>query len=488
MEDARKHRLILVDPQETSREVMVRRLQAQGYAAEAYADPSAGADAALSSPPSALIADLWMPSVSGVQLCRLLRAEAATAEVPIILRGPLDDPRSRFWAERAGATAYVARGRMAELVRVLTKSVATPRPDTEFFLQLSGGSLDIRERIARHLDQALFDSVIAAEVRALASCGSFERLFDVFSQFFSQVASYRWMAMVMDSPAHFAIHHNPRDSVLAEAEARQALAVRADLRTIRVEDEDAGTLVESGEPIVRVIPFGVGQLGTLALAPSAGREADAAALASLVARELGAPLRIAVLMDESQRLATVDPLTGLLNRRAFLEVMHTELAHARRYGSAFSLLLLDVDHFKVVNDTHGHAVGDQVLAAVGAMLHRELRSPDTAARWGGEEFVVALRSTDETGAVGAADRIRSALQALEIGEPGKKIRVTASIGAAQCAHGESVEGLTERADQAMYRAKLGGRNRVELAPLSAKVPVDQEAPVSATASNGSAVC
>lgn len=487
MEDARKHRLILVDPQEASRDVMVRRLQAQGYAAEAYGDPSAGADAALSSPPSALIADLWMPSVSGVQLCRLLRAEAATAEVPIILRGPLDDPRSRFWAERAGATAYVARGRMAELVRVLSKSVANVRPDTDFFMQLSGGSLDIRERIARHLDQALFDSVIAAEVRALASCGSFERLFDVFSQFFSQVASYRWMAMVMDSPPHFAIHHNPRDSESAEGEARLALRVREELRTIRVEDDDAGTLGESGDVIVRTIPFGVGQLGTLALAPSIGREVDAAALASLVARELGAPLRIAVLMDESQRLATVDPLTGLLNRRAFLDVMRTELAHAKRYGSALSLLLLDVDHFKLVNDTHGHAVGDQVLSAVGAMLHKQLRSPDTAARWGGEEFVIALRSTDETGAVSAADRIRVALQALEIGEPGKKIRVTASIGAAQCAHGESVEGLTERADQAMYRAKLGGRNRVELSPLKASAP-EPEAPVSAALANGAAAC
>ena len=467
MEDSRQHRLILVDPHEPSREVMVRRLRAQGYTAEAYADPSAGADAALSSPPSALIADLWMPSVSGVQLCRLMRAEAATAEVPIILRGPLDDPRSRFWAERAGATAYVARGRMAELVRVLTRSVTAARPDAEFFMQLSGGSLDIRERIARHLDQALFDSVIAAEVRALASCGSFERLFDVFSQFFSQVASYRWMAMVMDSPERFAIHHNPRDAETAEAEARQILGVRTSLTSVRVEDEDAGAIVESSEPIVRIIPFGVGQIGTLALAPSVGREADAMALLSLVARELGAPLRIAVLMDESQRLATVDPLTGLLNRRAFLEVMHTELAHAKRYGSPFSLLLLDVDHFKLVNDTHGHAAGDQVLSAVGALLQRELRAPDTAARWGGEEFVIALRSTGETGAVGAGDRIRTALQALEIGPPGKTIRVTASIGAAQCASGESVEGITERADQAMYRAKLGGRNRVELSALSA---------------------
>jgi len=180
-------------------------------------------------------------------------------------------------------------------------------------------------------------------------------------------------------------------------------------------------------------------------------------------------------------------LTGLLNRRAFLAVMHTEIAHARRYGNAFSLLLLDVDHFKLVNDTHGHAAGDQVLAAVGAMLQTQLRHPDTAARWGGEEFVVALRSTDEAGAVQVADRVRLALQALEIGEPAKTIRVTASIGAAQYAPGESVEDLTERADQAMYRAKLGGRNRVELSPLSATC-ADAEVPIGAPLSAGRALC
>lgn len=96
-------RVILVDASETSREVMVRRLSAQGYAVEAAADPMSGADMALSAPPAAVIADFWVPGISGIQLCRLLRTEPATADVPVILRGDDDDPRSRFWAERAGA-------------------------------------------------------------------------------------------------------------------------------------------------------------------------------------------------------------------------------------------------------------------------------------------------------------------------------------------------------------------------------------------------
>src|SRR5260221_9024179 len=154
-------RILLVDVSDESREVLVRRLSAQGYAVETAADPATGADMALSAPPAVLIADLWMPSISGVQLCRLLRAEPATAEVPVILRGAADDPRSRFWAERAGAAAYVAKGRMGELVRVLAKAVESAPKSDGFFMQLSGGSIDVRDRIARHLDAALFESVIA---------------------------------------------------------------------------------------------------------------------------------------------------------------------------------------------------------------------------------------------------------------------------------------------------------------------------------------
>jgi two-component system, cell cycle response regulator len=461
MPDAGQHRVILVDVSDDSREVVARRLTAQGYVVEPFADPALGADAALASPPCALIADLWMPSISGVQLCRLLRAEPATAAMPVILRGPHDDPRSRFWAGRAGAAAYVAKGRMGELVRILANAAAATQANDGFFMQLSGGSVDIRERIARHLDMALFDAVIAAEVRALANCGSFERLFDVFSQFLSQVVSYRWMAISTTSPAQFALHHHPENVGRAEQEARETLQIPPALSVLRVEDEDARGDASDVSPIVCTIPFGTGQLGRLAIAPSLAGDSESTDLVALVARELGGPLRMAALMDESQRQATTDPLTGLSNRRALLASLHVEIALTRRHGHPLSVCLLDVDHFKSINDGHGHAAGDQVLAAVGSLLRRELRTPDVAARWGGEEFVVLFRHTDGDGGVLAAERIRKAIQALEISAADKKISVTVSIGVAEFALENSAETFIEGADRAMYRAKLGGRNRVE---------------------------
>lgn len=342
-------------------------------------------------------------------------------------------------------------------------------------MQLSGGSLDIRERIASHLDQALFDSVIAAEVRALAGAGSFERLFDNFSQFLPQVMSYRWMAISTNDSRQFAVHHNPKDIATAEQQAREALRVPAGIGALRVEDEEASSDIPAAEPMVFNIPFGLTQLGNLVVAPTLGLESESAAVAGLVARELGGPLRMAALMDESERLATTDPLTGLSNRRAMANALRVEIAHARRHGSPLSIALLDVDHFKQVNDLHGHPVGDQVLAAIGQLLRRELRSPDVPARWGGEEFVVILRHTSAEGSLVASERIRKAIEELEIRVADTRISVTASIGATEFGPNDTLEQLVDRADRAMYRAKTEGRNRVELEPCPSL-----ERPVSVT--------
>jgi two-component system cell cycle response regulator len=456
---AHQTRVLLVDVSDESREVLVRRLGAQGYSVETASDPATGADMALSAPPAVLIADLWMPSISGVQLCRLLRAEPATADVPVILRGPTDDPRSCFWAERAGAAAYVVKGRMGELVRALAKAVEGAPTSDGFFMQLGGGG-DVRDRIARHLDAALFESVIAGEVRALASSGSFEQLFDSLSQLLSRLIGYRWVALRTTTPAQLAVHHHPRSEGIAEAEVRALLGMGSDPPALRVVDEDAHDDATGAEPIIREIPFGGTDIGVLALAPLPSCEADTAALVSLVARELGGAVRMTALMDESQRLATVDPLTGLLNRRAFMSMLVVEVDRCRRYHLPLSFLLLDIDHFKSVNDTYGHSTGDRLLMQIGAHLQSVLRTPDSAARWGGEEFVVALKNTDLGGGAVVADRLCRSISELRIPTDSGVLSVTASIGVSSLQEGQTMEALIESADQAMYAAKTAGRNRM----------------------------
>jgi two-component system cell cycle response regulator len=464
--DGNEERVILVDACDEGRTVLAKRLRAQGYVVEAAASAAEGADLALSAPPTAVVADLWMPSVSGVQLCRLLKAEPATVDVPVILRGERDDARSRFWSRRAGATTYVAKGRMGELVQALARAAAGAAKARSFFMKLSGDTTDVRDRIAQHLDAALFESVLAAEVRALGSCDSFERLFDLFSQFASQIISYRWLAMSTHSPERFALHHHPRAGEWAEREARAALGVGPGLPALRIEDEDASGESEAEPAVVRAVSFGNAHIGRVALGAGPATEADAAALLTLVARELGGPVRMATLVEESQRLATTDPLTGLMNRRAFVAALGEELGSAQRNGRVRQtcVLLLDVDHFKAINDGLGHAAGDRVLASLGALLRERVRAPAIAARWGGEEFVIALPETGLDAAAELGEGLRRAIEALAVhADDGRAIPITASIGVAPMSPGDGLDRAIDRADRAMYAAKVAGRNRVLVA-------------------------
>lgn len=180
------------------------------------------------------------------------------------------------------------------------------------------------------------------------------------------------------------------------------------------------------------------------------------------------PLARKRLTRERERFAmeaVTDELTGLLNRRAFNARLAEEVARAERHGTPFSLIMLDLDSFKDVNDSYGHAAGDALLRSVGVLLNSEIRVMDHAVRYGGDEFALILPSTTKTDAWAVAEKIRAALRGLRVDSgDGRRLRTAASVGVA--AYGQenhTAEKLLEAADAALYRAKRHGRDRVELA-------------------------
>jgi diguanylate cyclase (GGDEF)-like protein len=164
--------------------------------------------------------------------------------------------------------------------------------------------------------------------------------------------------------------------------------------------------------------------------------------------------------EEEESASRTDALTGLLNRRGFLESGDGALVRARRSGKPLSVAIADVDHFKVVNDTLGHAAGDAALKALAAALRASLRAQDTVARWGGEEFILLLPDTGREGAEKVAEFLRAAAADLPISYEGKSIGLTVSLGVAEHHPGRSFEETIGEADTALYLAKDKGRNCV----------------------------
>ena len=187
-----------------------------------------------------------------------------------------------------------------------------------------------------------------------------------------------------------------------------------------------------------------------------------AGTAELFAESIGVILKSLFLMEETQLLALTDGLTGLYNRRHAAERLDQEISRAVRASSGLCVALIDIDHFKSINDEFGHGAGDRVLQEIGKTLMEFVRLSDVVARWGGEEFLVVFPETQLAAARVVAERLRARLAKIGPVEDGPD-QVTASIGLATLVEQMDAHALVELADQALYRAKARGRNRVEVA-------------------------
>jgi diguanylate cyclase (GGDEF)-like protein len=216
-----------------------------------------------------------------------------------------------------------------------------------------------------------------------------------------------------------------------------------------------------------VLPINVeGQtIGLLLLGPlKVALSATGRALLEDIGRETSALLQSMRLRE----LAAVDPLTGLSRRHVAEQRLVHEAERSLRSGAPFGLIMVDIDHFKRVNDEFGHAVGDAVLRQVAQLLVAHSRSIDLVSRWGGEEFMIVLPETDLSGLAAAAEKLRAAVESTPVERDSDSIRMTVSLGVAQIDANADLDpqGAIERVDRALYRAKRAGRNRVELDPVS----------------------
>ncbi len=166
--------------------------------------------------------------------------------------------------------------------------------------------------------------------------------------------------------------------------------------------------------------------------------------------------------EELEKMANIDALTELYNKQAILRTLCEQMKHARRYREALSVIMLDIDHFKKVNDRYGHIIGDDVLEKVATLVRQNIRDADIGGRYGGEEFLIVLPQTDLSSAQNMAERIRKTIETAEMTDSQRGVfSITVSQGLASCRPGEAQRSCISRADTALYEAKAKGRNRVE---------------------------
>lgn len=260
---------------------------------------------------------------------------------------------------------------------------------------------------------------------------------------------------------HVIASHTPADEVDHTIARARKERVPLLLRSLHPTDDPLLSAALPNSQNIVVVPLTADgqQLGTLVAEWSGGRRSvivqHTVALLAQVAAHASLALRNAALLVQVERMATIDALTGLSNRRVFDDVLLREVARSFRRGEPLSLVLLDIDHFKQVNDEHGHQVGDEVLRAVSASLKAACRDADLPVRFGGEELAVLMPGCSALEALVAAERLREA-----IGVAIAPVPVTASAGVATVpVNARNGEALLAAADQALYRSKADGRNR-----------------------------
>jgi len=421
---------------------------------------------------------------------RKLRSEEHGRAVPVIIAGR-DNPDDAALALREGADEYVAKPlRVPELLATISAQLRS-RDDIR---QLRDSLRKREEELRRALDDNATTRQLVEILNEVATELSEAEIYRVLARRVARALDLRHCSVVLADPgdALGTVVATYVDPTITNLEVRldrypEFVTALRGQRPVLVEDvledpmfaeiRDVWQREGRTAPVrsVLTIPFVIDRKrsGVFVLRTERGERvltADDAAFADIVIRAAVAAIRRAQTLESTradnrrlEELATTDALTRLLNRRALLDRLSAEVDRARRFKSHLSLLMVDLDYFKSINDQHGHLVGDAILRQVAALLAANVRTVDVVARYGGEEFVVILPETAIDGATVFAERLREHVRGHRFEVDANRIfHLTCSVGVATFPSPRvtSTDDLFARADEALYRAKSGGRNLV----------------------------
>ncbi|MBE7636871.1 PleD family two-component system response regulator [Sneathiella sp. P13V-1] len=447
-------RILVVDDVIPNVKILEAKLSVEYYdVITAYNGPDALVLAKDKSPDLILL-DVMMPQMDGFEVCRRLKADPDTAHIPVVMVTALSEVTDRVQGLEAGADDFLTKPVDDVALFARVKSLLRLKMMMDEFRLREETSLDLGV-IQPNKDQV--EGQVRGRILALDDNNfSCQQLSNIFSEGYELVIeSDLDEALVLARGGDFdlavvSLASNSYDPLRFCSRIRTFEETRQLPILTLVDEADTGKLVKGME-------LGINDY---VMRPIDKNELIVRTRTQVLRKQYQDRLRHNY--HRSMELAVTDGLTGLYNRRYMTNHLATLQQKWEGGEKPISLLIMDIDFFKKVNDTHGHDVGDVVLKEFSARISKSVRGIDLACRYGGEEFVVLMPDTDLAVAMGVAERLRRdvAENVFEIPKEGLSLEITCSIGVAMLHGGEDVDSLIKRADEALYQAKRDGRNRV----------------------------
>ena len=402
-----------------------------------------------------VLLDVMMPGMDGFETCRRLKQDRATAHIPVVIVTALDQPSDRVRGLDAGADDFLTKpiDEIALTARVRSLARLKTTVDELRLRAATSVSLGMPDPLAQaSVEEGRGGRILLVEDRTSSANQTLGALRDIHEIDVEKDAQEALFRSVTGSYDLFIVSLG--------VSGFDALRLCSQVRSLERTRHLPILCVADGEDrarILRGLDLGINDFLL--------RPIDRNELVARVRTQLRRKRYVDRLRDNVQasiELAVVDALTGLNNRRYFETHFATLVRQAADRGRPLSMMVLDIDHFKSVNDNHGHEAGDKVLKEFAARVRRVIRNADVVCRLGGEEFVVVMPDTPLAVAEKVGERVRAAIERdrFAIADDGRSIAVTVSIGIAERGQDVTADDLFRRADRALYRSKSGGRNRV----------------------------
>lgn len=447
--------MLIVDDIPTNVRLLEARLLAEYFEVATASSGGQALDICADGSIDLILLDVMMPEMDGFEVCKRLKADPLTSHIPVLMVTALDQPSDRVRGLEAGADDFITKP--VDDVQLMAR--------VRSLVRLKALTDELRARAQTGQEIAIEDALLAMD--SISHEDGRILLVETDARHAERIKGY------LSADNRVDVLANPADAALAvsggayelalvsmELQDFDPLRVCSQMRTaeqtrslpiiLMAEDDDKPR-------VVRGLDLGVNDF---IMRPVERNELLARVRTQIRRQRYAVELRKSV--NYTMALAVTDELTGLYNRRYFERHLSILLGKAQEQSRDMALMLIDMDYFKSVNDTHGHDTGDAVLREFADRLRRNIRGVDLACRFGGEEFVVLMPDTDFRQAQGVAERVRTAIaeRGFDVGN-GRLLPVTISIGLALNEQvTDTPDVLLKRADVALYRAKRGGRNRV----------------------------